>query len=403
MQRIIFPRRFFSMMRFTEDQEMLRMSVREFAKTAIGPLVSKMDKEATMDSNLIKKLFEAGYMGLEAPLELKGSGMSFGDSIIVIEEISRVDPSVGILVDIHNTLVQRAMILFGDGKMNDVIENLGTTKIGSFCLSENLAGSDAFNLQTKAERKLGVGDSVYEISGSKLWISSSKEAEIFLVFARDMSDGGEIKAFICEKSEGVVVERPEKKLGLKASSTCPVQFERAQGRLLSAVGGKQICMALLNEGRIGIAAQMLGICRAAYQQGLDHVMNREQFKQRLFDFQAMRFDVAKTKMEIDMAELLIWKAIELKQALPSISSKQLSAPAAMAKLVASELAGDVTRKVIDWMGGMGYCSGEDGTSPFSGSSVEKLFRDAKIGTIYEGTSNMQLETIAKSIERGYGE
>ena len=383
-----------SLVSFTEEQQLLRSSVREFARREIGPLVTKMDKEARMEPALIKELFSAGYMGIEVAEEYGGSAMTFADSIIIVEEISRVDPAIGVLVDIHNTLITRSVGLFGtDEQKRAFLPRLAGNTAGSFCLSESNAGSDAFALKTKAVPLTG---NRFAISGEKLWISNSREAEIFVVFAR--LEGAEMGAFLVDRTapgnqSKIDVRLPEKKLGIRASSTCAVNFIEAEGERLGALDGRKISMGLLNEGRIGIAAQMLGLAKSAFEQSVGHVMTRSQFGKRLFDHQAVRFAVAQTHMEISIAEQLIWRAVALKN-----EGEDIKGPAAMAKLYTTELATRVASQSIDLMGGMGYCSGEGIPD---GSSVEKLFRDAKIGTIYEGTSNMQLETIAKALEKSF--
>ena len=387
-------RRMTSLVCFSEEQDLLRKSVRDFARREIGPLVTEMDKQAQMNTELIKQLFTAGYMGIEVEVKYNGSQMSFGDSMIIIEEISRVDPAVAVLVDIHNTLITRSVALFGTEEQKaKYLPRLTTSSIGSFCLSEANAGSDAFALRTNATCG---SNGKFRISGEKLWISNSREAEIFVVFAR-VDKSAEMGAFLVDRTtqpaECLSIRAPEKKLGIRASSTCAVHFLDAEAERLGSIDGRKISMALLNEGRIGIAAQMLGLAKSAYSQSLDHIMTRQQFGQRLFDHQAVRFGISQTHMEILIAEQLIWRAVELKE-----MNKDIKAAAAIAKLFTTELATRVASQSIDLMGGMGYCSGE---GIAEGSSVEKLFRDAKIGTIYEGTSNMQLETIAKSIEKTY--
>ena len=379
---------------FSNDQETLRSSVRDFARLEIQPLTAKMDKEGKMDPNLIRKLFDQGLMGMEVPQEYGGSGLGFTDTCIAVEEISRVDPAVAVLVDIHNTLLTRALIKFGtEDQKNKYLSKLANEYPGSFAISESSAGSDAFAIKTKAEK---LKDGNFKISGEKMWISNSQEAGLFLVFAvTDAKKGNKgITAFLVEKSENVKIGKKEDKLGIRASSTCVVHFDGAiTNQILGKEGeGAAIAIGLLNEGRIGIAAQMLGLSKGVFEIALRYVREREQFGEKIYNFQGLRFQIARARMNIEAAHLLVYNAAALKESCDrgEITSKDFIKEAAMAKLFASEVAESTASQAIDWMGGVGF------TKDYT---VEKFYRDAKIGSIYEGTSNIQLETIAKQLEK----
>ncbi|KAF4661066.1 hypothetical protein FOL46_005875 [Perkinsus olseni] len=387
---------------FTDDQELLRSTVRTFANDVIGPLVSKMDEESCMDDSLVQALFDNGFMGMEIEASRGGSELGFVEALIAIEEISRVDPAVGAMIDIHNTLIPRSIHLYGNDYQKDTwLPRLAQDTVGAFAISEAGAGSDAFALKTTATKVPGG----WTINGDKLWISNSREAGLFLLFAtvdRSLGHKG-ITAFLLPKyedgagasvREGFTIGPPEKKLGIKASSTCPLNFDNVflpDNSLLGEVGeGYKVAMSLLNEGRIGIAAQMLGIAKAAIGHSIRYMSERKQFDRSLMDFQGMRFQLAELQAEIYAAHLLVYNAAALKIMVDKgeLASKDIILECSAAKLKASRVAEEAASKGIEWLGGVGY------TKDYP---LEKLYRDAKIGQIYEGTSNIQLETIAKEI------
>ncbi|CCU75939.1 acyl-CoA dehydrogenase [Blumeria hordei DH14] len=367
-------------------------TVSKFAADTIRPKVRAMDEEEAMDPVIVKQLFDQGLMGIEIPEEFGGAGMNFTAAIVGIEELARVDPSVSVLVDVHNTLVNTAVIQHGSDEMKKKwLPKLATSTVGSFCLSEPTSGSDAFALATKAE-KTNYG---YKISGSKMWITNAMEAEFFIVFANlDHKKGYKgITAFVVEKGmEGFSIAKKEKKLGIKASSTCVLSFDDVQiphHNLLGAEGdGYKYAIGILNEGRIGIAAQMTGLALGAFENAARYVWNdRKQFGQFVGDFQGMQHQIAQSYTEIAAARALVFNAARKKEL-----GESFVQDAAMAKLFASQVAQRVSGQAIEWMGGMGFV--REGIA-------EKMWRDSKIGAIYEGTSNIQLQTIAKILKKHY--
>lgn len=367
-------------------------TVSKFAKDVIAPKVREMDENETMDPAIVEQLYEQGLMGIEIPEEYGGSGMNFTAAIVAIEELARVDPSVSVLVDVHNTLVVTAILKYGTAESKRKwLPALATKTVGSFCLSEPVSGSDAFALKTKAEKS----SNGYRISGSKMWITNSMEAEFFVVFANlDPSKGYKgITAFIVEKSDkGFSIAKKEKKLGIRASSTCVVNFDDVEipaDRLLGKEGeGYKYAIGLLNEGRIGIAAQMTGLALGAWENAAQYVWNdRKQFGQLVGSFQGMQHQLAQAYTEIAAARALVYNASRKKEL-----GQDFVQDAAMAKLFSSQVAGRVSGSAVEWMGGMGFV--REGIA-------EKMFRDSKIGAIYEGTSNIQLTTIAKLLQRQY--
>eukprot|EP00277_Geminigera_cryophila_P044306 CAMPEP_0173077082 /NCGR_PEP_ID=MMETSP1102-20130122/12937_1 /TAXON_ID=49646 /ORGANISM="Geminigera sp., Strain Caron Lab Isolate" /LENGTH=380 /DNA_ID=CAMNT_0013947347 /DNA_START=411 /DNA_END=1553 /DNA_ORIENTATION=+ len=374
----------------SEDEEALRCVVERFSKEVLGPKVGKMDAQESLDKDVVDSLFEQGIMGIEAPIEYGGVGLNFTASCLAVEEIARVDPSVAVLVDIQNTLLITAMMRYGTQLQKDTyLTRLCTDTCASFCLSEPSSGSDAFALKTRAKRDEAGGEWI--INGSKCWISNAKEAGLFLVFANAAPENGHkgITAFVVDKENpGITVGRKEEKLGIKASSTCEVIFEDCvvkDSAVLGKVGGGyKMAIDLLNEGRIGIGAQMVGLARGAFDAALAHAHERKQFGTAVADFQGMQFQYARAAGDIEAARVMVYNAARLKECgMPFV------AEAAMAKLRASEVAQSVASQAIDWMGGVGFTRG---------LPAEKFYRDSKIGTIYEGTSNIQLLTIAKSIQ-----
>ncbi|KAI9370076.1 acyl-CoA dehydrogenase/oxidase [Aspergillus egyptiacus] len=377
---------------FSETESLMAETVSKFSQEQIGPKVREMDEAETMDPGLVEQLFEQGLMGIEIPEDFGGAGMNFTAAIVAIEELARVDPSVSVMVDVHNTLVNTAFIKYGDAQVQRTwLPKLATGTVGSFCLSEPVSGSDAFALQTKAEK---TADG-YKINGSKMWITNSMEAGIFIVFANlDPSKGYKgITAFIVEKgTPGFSIAKKEKKLGIKASSTCVLNFDDVvvpKANLLGEEGqGYKYAISLLNEGRIGIAAQMTGLALGAWENAAHYVWNdRRQFGQLVGEFQGMQHQIAQAYTEIAAARALVYNAARKKEA-----GQDFVQDAAMAKLYASQVAGRVAGSAVEWMGGMGFV--REGIA-------EKMFRDSKIGAIYEGTSNIQLQTIAKLLQKQY--
>ncbi|EON67082.1 hypothetical protein W97_06335 [Coniosporium apollinis CBS 100218] len=376
----------------SETESLMKEQVSKFANDVILPRSRDMDEAEKMDPEIIEQCFEQGLMGIEIPEEYGGAGMNFTAAIVAIEELARVDPSVSVMVDVHNTLVNTAIIKFGkEQDRKKWLPKLATDTIGSFCLSEPVSGSDAFALATKAEKT----SSGYKINGSKMWITNSLEAGFFIVFANmDPSKGYKgITAFIVEKgTPGFAISKKEKKLGIKASSTCVVTFDDVEiphDHLLGEEGqGYKYAIGLLNEGRIGIAAQMTGLALGAWENAARYVWNeRKQFGQYVGDFQGMQHQLAQAYTEICAARGLVFNAARKKEA-----GEEFVIDAAMAKLFASQVAGRVSGQAIEWMGGMGFV--REGLA-------EKYWRDSKIGAIYEGTSNIQMTTIAKMLQKQY--
>lgn len=374
----------------TEEEELFRASVREFAEGEIRPRVEAMEHAAKLDPDLIKQCFELGLMAIESPEEYGGAGSTIFNAIVAIEELARVDASISVFVDVHNTLVTNAFIKWGSDELKaKYMPQLAASRVGAYALSEASSGSDAFALKTKAVDK---GDH-WELSGQKLWITNGNEAEIFIVFANIDPEAGYkgITAFIVEKGfEGFTVGKKEDKLGIRASSTTELIFDNCKvpkENVLGEVGkGYKVSIETLNEGRIGIAAQMLGIAQGAYEAALRYTAEREQFGQAINSFQAVQFQLAEMAVEIEAARLLTYNAARLKDA-----GKSFLKEAAIAKLYTSRVAEKVSSKAIELYGGYGYVKDYP---------VEKYWRDSKIGAIYEGTSNMQLQTIAKLIMSG---
>ena len=374
----------------SEEEELFRRSFKEFAEGEVRPRVEKMEHDGKLDSDLIKQCFELGLMAIETPEEYGGAGSTFFNAILAIEELARVDASVSVFVDVQNTLVTNAFIRWGnDEQKKKYLPQMAESKVGAYALSEAGSGSDAFALKTKAVDK---GD-FWEISGQKLWITNGNEAEIFIVFATvDPSAGYKgITAFIVEKNfEGFSVGKKEDKLGIRASSTTELILDSCQvpkENVLGEVGfGYKVSIETLNEGRIGIGAQMIGIARGAFEAALNYTNEREQFGKKISDFQAVQFQLAEMAIDIEAARLLVYNAARLKDA-----GKPFLKEAAMAKVYSSRVAERVSSKAIELFGGYGYVKDYP---------VEKFWRDSKIGAIYEGTSNMQLQTIAKLIMSG---
>jgi alkylation response protein AidB-like acyl-CoA dehydrogenase len=373
----------------SEDEQMFRDAVRQFADDEVRPRVHSMDEAQKMDPTLISQCFELGLMGIEVPEELGGAGSSFFTAALVVEELSRVDASVGVLVDVQNTLVNNAFLRWGsDGLKAKYLPQLTAEKVGAYALSEAGSGSDAFALATRAAK----ADGGYRLTGRKLWITNGAEAEVFIVFANvDAAQGYKgITAFIVEKGfDGFTVGKKEDKLGIRASSTTELILEDVlvpAENVLGEVGkGYKTAIETLNEGRIGIGAQMIGIGAGALEATVKYVQEREQFGKKIGDFQGVQFQIAQMAVELEAARLMVYNAARLKDA-----GHPFLQEAAMAKLFSSQVAQRIASTAIDLFGGYGF------TREYP---VEKFYRDSKIGTIYEGTSNMQLQTIAKNLMR----
>jgi butyryl-CoA dehydrogenase/short/branched chain acyl-CoA dehydrogenase len=373
----------------SEDEQMFRDLVRQFADDEVRPRVHAMDEKQQMDPALISQFFEMGLMGIEVPEEFGGAGVSFFTAALVVEELSRVDASVGVLVDVQNTLVNNAFLRWGSEELKArYLPQLASEKVGAYALSEAGSGSDAFALATRGVQ----ADGGFRLTGRKLWITNGAEAEVFIVFANvDPSAGYKgITAFIVEKGfEGFSVGKKEDKLGIRASSTTELILEDVfvpAENVLGEVGkGYKTAIETLNEGRIGIGAQMIGIGQGALDATARYVMEREQFGKKIGDFQGVQFQIGQMAVELEAARLMVYNAARLKDA-----GQPFLQQAAMAKLFSSQVAQRIASQCIDLYGGYGF------TREYP---VEKFYRDSKIGTIYEGTSNMQLQTIAKNILR----
>eukprot|EP00941_MAST-03F_sp_MAST-3F-sp1_P002253 g2253.t1 len=377
----------------SEDESLMRDAVRQWATTVLHPLVTKMDRESKMDSSVLESLFANGLMGVEMPEKWGGSGGSFTAAISVIEEVAKVDPSVAVLVDIQNTLINNMFKFWASEELQETwCPRLTTDTIGSFCLSEPSSGSDAFSLKTTAE--LSNDKSYYTLNGQKMWISNAEHAGVFLVMANaDPSLGYKgITCFVVDRdTEGLEVGRPEDKMGIRASSTCPVTFTDCKVPVTNILGekgkGYKYAIEILNEGRIGIGAQMVGLAQGAYEAAMPYLWQRKQFGQAIGDFQGMEHQYARLATDIECARLLVYNASRLKE-----NGDPFVKEAAMAKLKTAEIAEKTASQCIELLGGVGFT--KDLMS-------EKFYRDAKIGSIYEGTANIQLQTIAKLIKPDY--
>jgi alkylation response protein AidB-like acyl-CoA dehydrogenase len=369
----------------SEDEQMFRDSVREFAEGEIRKRVEEMDEQAHLDPALIKQCFELGLMGIETAEEFGGAGGSFFQAILAVEELSRVDASVGVLVDVQNTLVNNAISRWGNQQLKKkYLSQLAAEKVGAYALSEAGSGSDAFAMATRA---VDSGDH-FVINGRKLWITNGKEAEIFVLFANANPEAGYrgITAFVVEKTlEGFSVGKKENKLGIRASSTVELILEDckvSKDNVLGEIGkGYKVSIETLNEGRIGIGAQMIGLARGALESALNYTKERQQFGKSISEFQGVQFQLAEMATDLEAARLMVYNAARMKDA-----GQNFVKEAAMAKLFSSRAAEQITSKAIELYGGYGYVKDYP---------VEKYWRDSKIGAIYEGTSNMQLQTIAK--------
>jgi butyryl-CoA dehydrogenase/short/branched chain acyl-CoA dehydrogenase len=373
--------------RLSEEEILFRDTVRQFAVETIAPHVREMDEQGVFRADILEDFFRLGLMGLSIPERYGGQEGSFFTAVLAVEALATVDPSAALIVDVQNTLVNNAIARWGTEEQQDrFLPRLAGKVVGAYALSEAASGSDAFSLASRAHDR---GD-YFEITGRKLWISNAAEAGLFVLFANLNPGEGYrgITAFLIERdTPGLTVGRKEDKLGIRASSTCELILDGCRvpkENLLGEAGrGYRIAIETLNEGRIGIGAQMLGLAEGALFHATRYAKQRKQFGKAIAEFQAIQFQLAEMATEIEAARLLVYNAARLKDAGEAFTSE-----AAMAKYYASEMAGRVTTRAVDIFGGVGF------TKDYP---VEKLYRDAKIGTIYEGASNMQLQTIAKQL------
>ena len=371
----------------TEDEVLFRDTVRQFADESVRPYVKEMDEKGVFEHKIIEQFFQLGLMGIEVPEQYGGGGGTFFEAILAVEELSRVDPSAGVVVDVQNTLVNNALLRWATKEQKKrYLPRMCSDTVGAYALSEAASGSDAFALQTKAELK---GDE-YVLNGQKLWITNGKEAGVFILLATiDPAAGYKgITAFIVEKNfPGFTVGKKEDKLGIRASSTCELIMEDCRvpkNNVLGEVGkGYKIAIETLNEGRIGIGAQMLGLARGAWEFAVKYAQERKQFGRAIGEFQGIQFQIAQMATEIEAARMLLYNCARMKDA-----GMNFVKEAAMTKLYTSQVAERVASLCVEIYGGYGF------TKDYP---VEKFFRDSKIGKIYEGTSNMQLQTIAKLV------
>lgn len=374
----------------SDEETMIRESTRKFAVEKVGPLVREMDEKSHLDSSIIDGLFEQGFMSIEIPEEYGGTGSNFTSMVTVIEELARIDTSVSTFCDVQNTLVNTLFLKLGnEDQKNEYLPKLASSTVGSFCLSEAGSGSDAFGMKTVAKKD---GDD-YIINGNKLWITNSEHAGVFLVFANAVpekmndKDGYKgITLFVVPKdTPGLSLGKKEDKIGIRASSTCPVILEDVRVPASSILGefgkGYKYAIECLNEGRIGIGAQMVGLAQGAMDVAVPYTKERHQFRRPVYEFQGMQHQISDVATKLEAARLLVYNAARLKEA-----GKPMVMEAAMAKYYASEVATLATSKCMEWMGGVGFVKDYP---------IEKFYRDVKIGCIYEGTSNIQLNTIAK--------
>ena len=374
----------------TDDEILFRDNIHQFAEEKVRPLVKEMDENAVFDHGLVEQFFQLGLMGIEVPEQYGGGAGTFFEAILAVEELSRVDASAGVVVDVQNTLVNNAFLRWGsDEQKKRYLPKMTSDTVGAYALSEAGSGSDAFALQTRAQ----VEGSDYVLNGRKLWITNGKEAGIFILFASvDPSAGYKgITAFIIEKNlPGFTVGKKEDKLGIRASSTCELLLEDCRVPRANVLGepgkGYRIAIETLNEGRIGIGAQMAGVARGAWEYACHYAQERKQFGKTIADFQGIQFQLAQMATEIEAARLMVYNAARMKDA-----GMNFVKEAAMAKLFSSQVAERVTSLAVEIYGGYGF------TKDYP---VEKYWRDSKIGKIYEGTSNMQLQTIAKLLLTG---
>jgi alkylation response protein AidB-like acyl-CoA dehydrogenase len=371
----------------SEEERMFRDTVRRFARTEIAPHVREMDEKAEFRKDLLKQLFDLGLMGIEIPEEFGGQGGTFFQAVLAVEEIAAVDPSAAVIVDVQNTLVINALLRWGsDEQKRRWLPRLAADTVASYALSEAGSGSDAFSLATRATPD----DGGWRLTGRKLWITNAAESGLFLLFANARPEAGYkgITCFLVERGmPGFTVGRKEDKLGIRASSTCELILDNVPVPAENVVGdvgnGYKIAIETLNEGRIAIGGQMVGLAQGALQHALDYAKQRKQFGQPIAAFQGVQFELAEMATQIEAARLLVYNAARLREC-----GQPFLTEAAMAKYFSSVIAEEVASKAVEVLGGVGF------TKDYP---VEKLYRDAKIGRIYEGASNLQRATIAKQI------
>jgi butyryl-CoA dehydrogenase/short/branched chain acyl-CoA dehydrogenase len=374
----------------TEDEVLFRDNIRQFAEEKVRPMVREMDEKGAFDKDLIRQFLELGLMGIEIPEQYGGGAGTFFEAVLAVEEMSRVDASAGVVVDVQNTLVNNALLRWAtEEQKKRYLPRMASEWVGAYALSEAGSGSDAFALQTKAELR----GSDYVLNGRKLWITNGKEAGLFVLFATVDPGAGYrgITAFIVERDfTGFSAGKKEDKLGIRASSTCELILEDCRvpkNNVLGEVGkGYKIAIETLNEGRIGIGAQMAGVARGAWEYAAKYAQERKQFGKSISDFQGIQFQLAQMATEIEAARMMVYNSARMKDA-----GMNFVKEAAMTKLFCSQVAERVTSLAVEIYGGYGF------TKDYP---VEKYFRDSKIGKIYEGTSNMQLQTIAKLVLGG---
>lgn len=371
----------------SQEETLFTESVADLARQKVQPAVARMDAESRFDTDIISEFFELGLMGISIPERWGGAGSNFFMSILAVEQLSRVDASAGVVVDVQNTLVNNAILRWGtEDQKSRYLPRLSAQWVGAYALSEAGSGSDAFSLSTRAEAV----DEGFVLNGQKLWTTNGSEASLFIVFANAQPDQGYkgITAFLIERDfSGFSVGKKEDKLGIRASSTCELILENCEvpaSNLLGQIGnGYRVAIETLNEGRIGIGAQMIGVASGALDHAMGYAKERRAFGQPIMNFQALQFSLAEMATELEAAKLMVYNAARLKD-----SGRDFAKQAAMAKYFSSMVAERITSQAVEIFGGYGYCKDYP---------VEKYFRDAKIGKIYEGTSNMQLATIAKMV------
>ncbi|MEI6398712.1 MAG: acyl-CoA dehydrogenase family protein [Pseudomonadota bacterium] len=374
--------------RLSDDEKMFVKEVEKFAVTVVKPKVHEMDESEIMDKSVISGLFEMGLMGIEVPEEFGGAGGTFFMSILAIEALSKIDPSVAVLCDVQNTLVNNIFMRWGSPEQKKkYFPRLASKEIGSYCLTEANSGSDAFAMKARAYDE----GSHWRLEGKKIFITNAKEANIFVVFANVNPEAGYkgITAFICERGmPGFSVGKKEVKLGIRASSTCEVLLDNVKVPKENVIGevgkGYKISIETLNEGRIGIAAQMLGLAQGAHAGAMQYARERVQFGKELREYQGIQFDMAELATQIEASKLMVYNAARLKDA-----GENFIKEATMAKLFAGNVAEEVASRALEVYGGYGF---------IKEFPAEKFYRDAKIGKLYEGTSNMQKATIFKLID-----
>eukprot|EP00731_Ephydatia_muelleri_P020430 Em0013g157a len=377
---------------FSEEEQLMKDAAANFARQKIQPLVKEMDENSHMDASVIQGLFKQGFMGIEVNPKYGGTGASFISAILAIEELAKVDPSVSVLCDVQNTLVNEYFKRYASVALQDkYLPQLVKKAVGSYCLSEPSCGSDAFALKTSAKKQ----GEYYILNGQKAWITNAEHASVFIVMANcDFSQGYKgITSFVVDRdTPGLELGKKENKLGIRASSTCSVYLQDVkvhESQVIGQVGkGYKYAIEVLNVGRIGIGAQMLGLAKGALDTTIPYIHERKAFGKKIADFQAMMHIRAQLATEIEAASLLVYNAARLKD-----SGKPFVKEAAMAKYYASEVATKVAGRCVEMVGGAGF------TKDFP---VEKFYRDSKIGQIYEGTSFIQLNTIADCMDREFG-